>query len=57
MPDGVAYALCMHTFNNHTWVLHNVTPIDLLVQSAVLWRTRHLGQTLACPTHITMLRF
>ena len=26
----------MHAFNNHVEVLHNVTPIDLLVQSAVL---------------------
>ena len=26
----------MHAFNNHVRVLHNVTPIDLLVQSAVL---------------------
>ena len=26
----------MHAFNNHVGVLHNVTPIDLLVQSAGL---------------------
>ena len=26
----------MHAFSNHVGVLHNVTPIDLLVQSAVL---------------------
>ncbi len=26
----------MHAFNNHVKVLHEVTPIDLLVQSAVL---------------------
>ncbi len=26
----------IHVFNNHIKVLHNVTPIDLLVQSAVL---------------------
>ena len=26
----------MHAFSNHVKVLHNVTPIDLLVQSAVL---------------------
>ena len=26
----------MHAFNNHVEVLHNVTPIDLLAQSAVL---------------------
>ena len=26
----------MHVFNNHVRVLHGVTPIDLLVQSAVL---------------------
>ena len=27
----------MHAFSNHVQVLHNVTPIDLLVQSAVLF--------------------
>ena len=26
----------MHAFNNHVKVLHDVTPIDLLAQSAVL---------------------
>ena len=26
----------MHAFSNHVEVLHNVTPIDLLVQVAVL---------------------
>ncbi len=26
----------MYAFSNHVGVLHNVTPIDLLVQSAVL---------------------
>ncbi len=26
----------MHEFNNHVKVLHDVTPIDLLAQSAVL---------------------
>ena len=26
----------MHGFNNHVGVLHNVTPVDLLVQTAVL---------------------
>ena len=26
----------MHAFNNHVRVLHDVTPIDLLAQSAVL---------------------
>ncbi len=26
----------MYAFNNHVKVLHNVTPIDLLAQSAVL---------------------
>ena len=26
----------MHAFNNHAEVLHSVTPIDLLAQSAVL---------------------
>ena len=38
----------MHAFSNHVKVLHNVTPIDLLVQSAILsdgvvfLRTHHL---------------
>ncbi len=27
----------MHAFNNHVGILHNVTPIDLLGQSAVLF--------------------
>ena len=27
----------MYAFSNHAVVLHNVTPIDLLVQSAVLF--------------------
>ena len=26
----------MHAFNNHVKVLHSVTPIDLLAQSAIL---------------------
>ena len=53
----------MHAFNNHVMLLHNVTPIDLLVQSAILSDrvvflcTHHLGQALACPTYIPMLWF
>ena len=43
--------------SNYAVVLHNVTPIDLLAQSVVLWRTHHLGQALACPTYIHKLRF
>ena len=27
----------MYAFSNHVQILHNVTPIDLLVQSAVLF--------------------
>ena len=53
----------MYSFSNHIEVLHNVTPIDLLDQSAVLsdrvvfLRTHHLGQALACPSYIPTLRF
>ena len=53
----------MHAFNNHVKVLHSVTLIGLLDQSAVLsgevifLHAYHLGQAIACPTYIPTLRF
>ena len=32
-------------------------PLVAVAQVVVLWRTHHLGQALACPTYISMLRF
>ena len=34
--EGWSMHFVMYTFSNHVGVLHNVTPIDLLAQSAVL---------------------
>ena len=34
--EGWSMHFVMYAFSNHVEVLHNVTPIDLLVQSAVL---------------------
>ena len=35
--EGWLMHFAMYAFSNHVQVLHNVTPIDLLVQSAVLF--------------------
>ena len=38
----------MYAFSNHVQVLHNVTPIDLLVQSAVLFSRTGWSQKWDC---------